>query len=274
MAFVNLSLLFGTMLVAVPVVLHLVMRQKPKQLAFPALQFVRKRRESNRRTLRLRHWLLLLLRCLLIGLAALALARPSVSSSLFGNWVVIVTLAIVLLLVGVLLSVGLLTRQGVLALVGLGCVGLIVLAVLIVMVVGTLGRNDRVRIGDREAPVAAVVVLDSSPRMEYRHENRTRLQEGQQIADWIVRQLPADSKVSVLDSRSMTPVFAVDLAAAQKTLQRVRTTGAPRSLNRLLDTSLGLVRQTSLQAQGDLRRDRLVGEGVGSGQCATAAEEH
>ncbi len=88
MAFVNLSLLFGTLLVGIPIVLHLVMRQKPKQLVFPAIRFLQKRQETNRRTLRLRHWLLLLLRCLAVALVAVALARPSVSSGLFGNWLI------------------------------------------------------------------------------------------------------------------------------------------------------------------------------------------
>jgi len=89
MAFVNLSLVLGTMLVGIPIALHLVMRQKPKQLVFPAIRFLQKRQESNRRTLRLRHWILLLLRCLVVALAAMALARPSVSSHLFGNWIII-----------------------------------------------------------------------------------------------------------------------------------------------------------------------------------------
>ena len=40
MAFVNLSLLLGGAFVAIPVILHLIMRQRPKQLIFPALRFV------------------------------------------------------------------------------------------------------------------------------------------------------------------------------------------------------------------------------------------
>jgi len=42
MAFVNLSLLLGTMLIGIPIALHLVMRQKPKQLLFPAIRFIQK----------------------------------------------------------------------------------------------------------------------------------------------------------------------------------------------------------------------------------------
>lgn len=69
-------LLLGGLLVAVPILLHLVMRERPKHLTFPALQFIRQRREANRRRLRVRHLLLLLLRCAAIVLLAVALARP------------------------------------------------------------------------------------------------------------------------------------------------------------------------------------------------------
>ena len=62
MTFVNLSLLAGTALVAVPIVLHLIMRRKPRYLEFPALRFIQKRHDTNQRRLRLRHLLLLLLR--------------------------------------------------------------------------------------------------------------------------------------------------------------------------------------------------------------------
>ena len=99
MAFVNASLPFGGMLMAVPVILHLMMRQKPRPLLFPAIRFIQQRRESNRRTLRLRHWLLLLLRALLIVLLAAAIARPSVDSNHWGNWVVIALVSVLFLLV-------------------------------------------------------------------------------------------------------------------------------------------------------------------------------
>src|SRR5215212_8095893 len=87
MAFVNLSLLVGTSLIAIPVVLHLMMRQRPKQLVFPALRFIQQRRLANQRQLQLRHWILLALRCLAIGLLAVALARPSVASSMLSSLV-------------------------------------------------------------------------------------------------------------------------------------------------------------------------------------------
>lgn len=77
MGFLTPALTLGALAVAVPIVLHLVMRQQPRTLEFPALRFVQQRRDSNRRRMRLRHWLLLTLRCALVALFALALARPT-----------------------------------------------------------------------------------------------------------------------------------------------------------------------------------------------------
>lgn len=241
MAFVNLSLLFGTLLVGVPIVLHLVMRPQPKPYLFPAIRFIQPRQEANRRSLRLRHWLLLLLRGLVIALAALALARPRVSSPLFGNWTMIVALALLLLLIGTLLLVGAVTRGGAALLGGLSVLNAAVLAALVALLVTTLRDQDASLVGDRQAPVAAVMVFDASPRMQYREANQTRLERAQALADQVVRQLPPDSQVAVLDSRAIAPAFAFDLAAARKTIERVKLTGAPRALDQLLHTALQLL---------------------------------
>ncbi|MEM1305485.1 MAG: BatA domain-containing protein, partial [Planctomycetota bacterium] len=64
-----------------PVVLHLVMRQEPQRLVFPAMRFLERRRATNQTRLRLQHWLLLALRCAAIALLAAALARPVLRSN-------------------------------------------------------------------------------------------------------------------------------------------------------------------------------------------------
>ncbi|MBI3469498.1 MAG: BatA domain-containing protein [Planctomycetes bacterium] len=73
----------GAALAAIPVILHLILREKPRRERFPALRLIRLRHRINLRKLRLRHWLLLALRMLLIALMALALARPSVHGTSF-----------------------------------------------------------------------------------------------------------------------------------------------------------------------------------------------
>lgn len=81
MGFLTPTLLAGAALIAVPILLHLIMRRQPRQLTFPALQFVKNRQEANRRKLNFRHLLLLALRCAIIAGFALALARPTLKGS-------------------------------------------------------------------------------------------------------------------------------------------------------------------------------------------------
>ena len=76
LSFLTPMLLGGAALVAVPLLLHLLMRRKPVKREFPALRFLRARAVANRRRLRLSHVFLLLLRMAALALLALALARP------------------------------------------------------------------------------------------------------------------------------------------------------------------------------------------------------
>jgi hypothetical protein len=82
MTFIHPLLLGGLLLAGIPVLIHLIMRQKPKRLLFPAFQFLLLKHRTNQRSLRLRHLLLLALRIALIVAMCLALARPLVKGFL------------------------------------------------------------------------------------------------------------------------------------------------------------------------------------------------
>jgi hypothetical protein len=79
MTFVHPLLLGGLALVGIPVLIHLMMRQKPKRLPFPAFRFLLQKHRTNQTRLRLRHLLLLLLRMAVIAALCLALVRPALT---------------------------------------------------------------------------------------------------------------------------------------------------------------------------------------------------
>src|SRR5688572_15319695 len=137
MGFLTPVLLGGIALVAIPIALHLVMRRQPRELVFPALRFVEQRRDANRRRMKLRHWLLLALRCLLIAGLAAALARPTLKGT------------------------GLKGKEG--------------------------------------APLAVSLVIDNSLRMQYVHQNRSRLDQATQAALELVEKLPEEAAIAVCD---------------------------------------------------------------------------
>ena len=184
MVFVNPLLLAGAALIAVPIVLHLMMRRKPRHLEFPALRLVQQRHETNRRRLHLRHLLLLALRIGAIAILALALARPSMKFS------------------GVL--------------------------------------------GSREAPVAVAMVFDAAPRMQYRKANRTRLEVAQELGQWLMRQLPRESQIAVLDTRLGPGAFQVDRGAAAQRIERLEPVANSQSLDRVMDEAFRLLASSEL----------------------------
>lgn len=76
MSFVNPALLFGALLFAVPLIIHLLNRQRHKRREWAAMSFLLLAYRKQRRRLRTENLLLLLLRCLIPIILALAIARP------------------------------------------------------------------------------------------------------------------------------------------------------------------------------------------------------
>lgn len=242
MGLVNLSLLLGGgLFMAVPVLLHLIMRQQPKQFIFPALRFVKERKETNTRRMQLRHWILLALRCLAIGVLGACLARPSVASTAFGNWLLVGFVGCLLLLAGVVtVATAWQKRSGGLLAV-FGGTSAVLLVVFLFLFVTTWNSANAPLLGDRKAPAAAALVIDTAPRMQYQYENQTRLKAAQELASWLLKQLPEDSELAVLDARPGASAFAVDRAAATQALSRLQPTGAPVPLPTVLREAIELV---------------------------------
>ncbi|MFG0257933.1 MAG: BatA domain-containing protein [Phycisphaerales bacterium JB043] len=81
MAFVHpLLAILGIASVAIPIAIHLLLRRKRKPVMFGAMRFVVEAYRQQRSRIRLEQLLLLFLRCLVILLIALAIARPLLSS--------------------------------------------------------------------------------------------------------------------------------------------------------------------------------------------------
>lgn len=70
------AFLAGLLAIAVPVVIHMIHRERRETLAFPSLMFLRKIPYRSVRRQKMRHVLLLVLRCLAIAIVVAAFARP------------------------------------------------------------------------------------------------------------------------------------------------------------------------------------------------------
>ncbi len=271
MTWTNLGALgIGGLLMTVPIILHFLMQPKPKEIDFPALRFLQQRQKTTRSRMRLKHLLLLIMRCLLIGLLAVALAGPSVASSDFGNWLTLGGVGISGLLVG---GIGLLAflqpKRNPLF---VGILGTLLLGHLLFggySLVKLLSSEDARLIGDDQAPVAALIVVDTSPRMQYRFENLTRLEKAQAFGQWLVGQLPADSQVCVAATDGDPPFFSVDVGAAGRRLEVLETSFVGPKLPTTLEDGLKILEKAPLERKEvyvltDLTRESWVGEVSGT----------
>ena len=68
MAFLTPFFLVGLSALAIPVLIHLIQREKKRVVEFPSLMFVRRIPYQSVRRRRIRHWALLLLRAVAIAL--------------------------------------------------------------------------------------------------------------------------------------------------------------------------------------------------------------
>ena len=77
MNFLNPLFLFGLAAAAIPILIHLFTRRRPREMRFSSLEFLTEVNQSEIRRLRLKQWLLLLLRTLAVAALALTMARPA-----------------------------------------------------------------------------------------------------------------------------------------------------------------------------------------------------
>jgi len=222
MSILHPAFLYGFALVSVPVILHLLLRQKPKKLIFPALRLIEKRRKQNVRRIRLRHLWLLLLRMLAIAVIVAAIARPSLPPANYAlsttEWLILLgVVAIGVTTYFILLHrwknplprYELAARRSALRGWTTGAVVLVAL-----LAVGwpyqkrvRAEMRDPSSAADRiDLPVTAVFLFDTSLSMTYQQEGKTRLDVAKQFADEHLSTLPTGSRVAIADISNDNPI--------------------------------------------------------------------
>ena len=76
MSFLNPLFLIGLSIVSIPIIIHILSRKKPRKIEFSYLKFLEIAARRAIKKFRLRQYLLLLIRCLIIILISLIFARP------------------------------------------------------------------------------------------------------------------------------------------------------------------------------------------------------
>jgi hypothetical protein len=282
MTWLHPALLFGFAVVAAPVLLHLLMRQKPKKLVFPALRLVEQRKRETSRRFRLRHLWLLILRMAALAALVAAVARPTLPAANYN------------LNLRELLTLGGITAAGIATYYVLlakwrkqsrpkyefnlrrarlrGWATGATLAAILLLVGWPYQRRIAAEItspaptGQFDLPVAAAFVFDTSLSMQYTQEGKTRLEAARQMASEHVRDFPSNSRLAITDTANDSPlIFQASLSAAQSRMDSLALAPVSMSLNERIRAALMLQADDRAKTVAEMssspeaaRRDRFI----------------
>lgn len=246
MTFLHATLLAGLGLIVIPILVHMMAKSTPKKIVFPALRFVRETVVVAERGWKVKHWLLMALRILLIAMLAMALAFPRVHSGMLATFLSIGLVAILAVLATAAAFVAYAMRRPWLV---CGVVGLIAA----LLWVGTIGWSTVAFLYGtapptqaNSGPIAAALIIDNSPTMSYRANNVTRLEQAKEMGNWLIDRLPVESQLSIVTNEQglrLTP----DRITAQRQLSRIEVDGKAVSLPARILAAVELVRNSNLE---------------------------
>lgn len=245
MTFLHLSLLAGGLLALVPVILHLWSQRPPKPITFPALRFVKQTVQTHRRSWQVRQWLLLALRGLVLLLMAFALARPNVHSDMLATWLAVGGVGLLALLATIAFLIALAGRRPTSVVAATGAVAAVLWLATMGWSLLTLTRGAAPPALQQDSPVAAVVIVDTCPAMEYKFSNQTRLDVAKELIGELIQKLPSESKVAILTQP--TGQFALDRSSALRQLERVEIQYQAVDLPQMIQRGVQLVRGEKLE---------------------------
>jgi len=194
MTFLNWTMLIGLAAVAIPILIHLLNRRRARLIDWGAMGFLLASLAARSRRILIEEIILLALRCLVMALAALAVARPFLPSRPSALWVLFVP-AVVLAALAFSLAAAMWgerrLRRGLLA------VGAALLAVpLLAGLFERVYQQSRWSFGGGQKDVA--VVIDASASMSLRWEGRTNFQRAVEEARAVLGACQRSDGVAVI----------------------------------------------------------------------------
>ncbi len=246
MSFLHISLLAGLSVIAVPLMLHLLGQRQPKIEVFPALRFVRQTVQAQRSSWQLRHLLLLLLRIGVVGALALAMARPRIHSAMLSATLTVSALALLAVFATLVAAIAWTARRPASVWATCALLAAILWSAAIIWGTISLTHGPIVPKADQSAPVAVALIIDTGPNMEYRADNKTRLEAAKEIAVWILDQLPIESRVGIFAGYPANGL-SMDPASAKTQIQATLARGVSMDLAGQLASGIELLAANKLE---------------------------
>ncbi|TWU02846.1 VWA domain-containing protein [Stieleria varia] len=190
MTLLNGVAMFAVLTVIVPILIHLRKRRKSKVVDWPAMHFLTRTVTSRRRGVTLENLLLLLLRCLLVLLFVLAMARPAIESGRTFSWLIFFLLAgCGLLLLTMAIVSGWQLRNRI--------IGVIAAALLFAVATATLSVGPASLV-DSEMDRDIALVIDSSMTMTVGDGEASHFEKAIAQTRSLVETLTGNSTVSIV----------------------------------------------------------------------------
>ncbi|MDF1825255.1 MAG: PA14 domain-containing protein [Verrucomicrobiales bacterium] len=193
MLFLNTALLLGALGIAIPIVIHLLNRRSNRIVEWGAMNFLLESLAIRNRRIQLEEALLMATRCLLVGLLALALARPFIPPGSSIPWVILLPL-LLLAIVGIGVAVVLHDEPKWRRWIGLGSIALLVLCISLVVFEKYLNLS-------RFSPGAKqdiALIIDGSTSMSVLNDGDTNFYRAIEEARTLIKRAPRGHAFSLI----------------------------------------------------------------------------
>ncbi len=193
MLFLNTALVVGALGILIPIIIHLLNRRSDRKVEWGAMNFLLESLAIRNRRIQLEEALLMAARCLLVGLLALALARPFVPPGSTIPWPIVLPL-LLLAITGIGVAVVLHNEPKWRALIGLSSLGTLIVCALLILFEKQLNLS-------RFNPAARqdiALIIDGSTSMMMRHDGISNFERAVDEAIEVIRRAPRGHAFSLI----------------------------------------------------------------------------
>lgn len=239
MMFRNLIMLAGFSALAVPIIIHLLNRRQAKLVDWGAMQFLLASLTTRKRHIMIEEIILMAIRCLLLALLVLAMARPIIPSRSIVPWgLVLPAVLAAALAVGIAAAIWSMTAVRWLLL----WAGLILFLIAGIAVLYEYVAQNRMwesAKGDKDV----VIVLDGSTSMTMSFEGKTNFKRAVEESRSLVEGCKPGDAVALIVAGS-TPQKIVDNPTSDReelkaALEKVKPVGGSMDVLKALNAALG-----------------------------------
>lgn len=245
MNFLNATLIFGGIGVAIPIVIHLLSRRRPQRVIFPSIGLLKPKASLSQSRVRIKKWWLLALRIAALIFLALALAQPIIQTSLTSTSILISLLVLCGLSMLLLASLSVLRQMDRKLILGLTATACILLLGGIVWGIVSLIAGPTVTLNQNN-PRAVVIFIDNGPTSAWLDQQGERLQQMKTHCEAFIQQLPASSQICVIDRATKNASFTIDQKNALTRIRQLDVVQSALPINQQLKTALQALETSKL----------------------------